>query len=76
MPHDINGSELNVGDIVTVRCKVTAVHQQENACNVDLTALDGPHGEYKPSFVANSRSVVLLEQANWKRAAMRQEPTT
>lgn len=37
MPHDVNGTKLEVGDEVIVRCKVTAISAGEEYCNVTLT---------------------------------------
>jgi hypothetical protein len=36
MPHDANGEVVNVSDIVYIPCKVKAVHQSEEFCNLDL----------------------------------------
>jgi hypothetical protein len=36
MPHDRDGQELKVGDLVNVPCRVKAIHLTEDYCNVDL----------------------------------------
>lgn len=36
MPHDANGVELKVGDIVNMPFKVKQVHLSEEYCNLDL----------------------------------------
>jgi hypothetical protein len=36
MPHDANGNVLRPGDLVNIPCTVIAVHQESDACNVDL----------------------------------------
>ena len=36
MPHDLNGTEVRVGDRVNVPCKVTAIQLSEEYCNVTL----------------------------------------
>jgi hypothetical protein len=41
MPHDANGKLLRPGDLVDIPCTVIAVHQDGDACNLDLE-LDYP----------------------------------
>ena len=59
MPHDINGTELHKGDIVSLRCEVRDIQPGATACNVTLQALDGAAGEYRPTVACNAGSVQL-----------------
>jgi hypothetical protein len=36
MPHDKNGRLLEVGNMVTVRCKIKAIQISEEYCNLNL----------------------------------------
>jgi hypothetical protein len=36
MPHDLNGDELHIGDLVTVRCRVRQIHPTVDFCNLTL----------------------------------------
>lgn len=64
MPHDKNGKPLAVGDEVTLRGKVTQVHQGETACNVTVEAAERPEGEgYIPTIAGNSRFYEKVEPA-------------
>ncbi len=60
MPHDKNGRELKVGDIVLVPCKIKAIHMTEQYCNTDLeTMLPGfPREMLAREFTLNSRQTI------------------
>ena len=61
MPHDKNGVKLEVGDEVMLRCRITQVHEGEEACNVTAEAAEKPEGEdYVPSIAGNSKFYVKL----------------
>lgn len=62
MPHDMNGQQLQEGDVVTMRMRVKAVYPTETACNVTLVAVDGPVVEYKPEVSCNTKLVALVEK--------------
>lgn len=64
MPHDFYGVQLQEGDIVTLRCQVMHLDANEEACNVSVQALDGPDGEYRPAFTANTRSFAKVADAD------------
>ncbi len=61
MPHDKNGKQIQQGDIVNLRCRVDQVQAGEDACNVNLIALDGNESDYKPSIACNARSLELVQ---------------
>lgn len=54
MPHDKNGNELQVGDLVTLTLEVRAVHMTEDACNIDALAVSPSRGIYAPLVSCNS----------------------
>lgn len=62
--HDRNGTPLKVGDIVTLKLKVSQVSPQEGYCNVTAYSVDGrkPDGG-KECFSGNSAVLVLQESA-------------
>jgi hypothetical protein len=41
MPHDVKNNLLSVGDEVLVRCKVTALCEGEDYCNVTMESVHG-----------------------------------
>lgn len=57
MPHDKNGTRLEVGDEVILRCRITEISEGvETACNVTAEAIERPDGEgYIPTIAGNSR---------------------
>lgn len=56
MPHDKNGTKIEEGDIITLRCRATNVQAStETACNVTAEPLDGPTDEYRPRITCNTR---------------------
>lgn len=59
MPHDIRGTELKVGDIVLVPCRVKAIHLTEDYCNLDLeTKHNMPPMQTPTALTLNSRQTV------------------
>jgi hypothetical protein len=59
MPHDKRGTELQVGDIVMVPCRIKAIHLTEDYCNVDLeTQLTMPPSHAKSQLSLNSRQTI------------------
>lgn len=70
MPHDKEGVQVNVGDLVYVPCRVKAVHLTEDYCNVDLTTVEIMPPSTQPStFTLNSKQVI-------KRAPYQKLPGT
>ena len=59
MPHDKNGTELHVGDLVSVTAKVTSVSPSEDQCNVSME-VQGPDEQYRPSMTCNSKLVAKV----------------
>jgi hypothetical protein len=61
MPHDAKGQILQPGDLVMVPCRVKAVHQMEDFCNLDLEtcATMPPEHKYKTSVSAMNTQMVL-----------------
>ena len=59
MPHDKRGTELQVGDVVMVPCRVKAIHLTEDYCNVDLeTKLTMPPFDKATALTLNSRQTI------------------
>lgn len=58
MPHDIRNTPLQVGDEVSIRCRVTHLSKTEDACNLTCTPVETPQGSvYSPSIVLNTHQV-------------------
>jgi len=58
MPHDCDGTLLNVNDIVLVEAKIKEIHQTEEYCNLSLeTSLGMYPSENKTPFSLNARQV-------------------
>lgn len=57
MPHDACGNELNPGDEVIVRCRVTQITSNgSDYCNVALETVEPMFpGEYKTSISLNAK---------------------
>ena len=64
MPHDNNRNQLAVGDMVTVLCKVKAIHNTEEYCNLDLeTSLKMYPSENRSFFTLNARQVDKVQRS-------------
>lgn len=62
MPHDVNGKRLSVGDLVMLPCRVTALSEQADGCNVTLEASQAaPDGEYRPTVTCNAKLTELAD---------------
>ena len=61
--HDRNGTELKVGDVVTVRYRITSVQAFSDYCNISAESVEGrkPDG-YKEQFSGNAAVCVLQER--------------
>jgi hypothetical protein len=58
VPHDKNGERVRVDDLVTVRCRVTAVSLGDDFCNVSLETVEPMHpGDHKTGISLNARQV-------------------
>jgi hypothetical protein len=58
MPYDLKGNLLQVGDIVSIPCKVKLVTIREEYCNVELETTQVMYpGENRSTFILNSRQV-------------------
>lgn len=67
MPHDKNGKVVEVGQVVKIDFKVTAVQRGEDYCNVTLETLDRMYpGDHKSSFTANAKQVEVVTGADWR----------
>lgn len=67
MPHDAKGRELKAGDTILVPFKVKAVHQTEDACNLDLEtcATMPPEHKWQPGLSAiNSRMTLRANRGD------------
>jgi len=59
MPHDLANNLLQVGDEVTIRCRVTQLSKTEEACNLTCTPVESPRGSsYSPSICLNTGQVL------------------
>lgn len=63
MPHDKHHRVLEVGDEVTLRCRITQISAGvETACNITVEAVERPEGEgYVPTISGNSRFYERVE---------------
>ena len=84
MPHDCNGNEVKVGQFVSMKFRVTGIHEAASAhdgCNVTMTALEQVYASsavppgYLPQVTCNTRLVKLEGPADWERG-MQDPPTT
>lgn len=58
MPHDCNGHNLVLGDIVTLKARVLDLYNTENgACNINLQVVGD--ASYKPLLTCNSSLVEI-----------------
>lgn len=58
MPHDCDGTKLNIGDIVLIEAVVKEIHQIEDYCNLNLeTSLAMPPGNHKTPLSLNALQV-------------------
>lgn len=58
MPHDRNGVEIKVEDVVFIPCVVQSVYTSETGCNVSLkTQIPMPGNEQHSFFSLNTKQV-------------------
>lgn len=69
MPHDKNGRELQVGDEVTVRARVTQIHAGEDYCNVNLETVE-------PMTPGDQKSAMTLNTKQCEKVGQDTEPDT
>jgi hypothetical protein len=59
MPHDMNGCNLVIGDVVTLQARVLGLYNSENdECNINLQILG--NSSYKPLLTCNSKLVTYF----------------
>ena len=59
MPHDIFGTELNVGDLIYIPAIIKVIQQSEDYCNITVeTRKRMPTGNTQTSLTLNSKQVV------------------
>ena len=58
MPHDADGVELKLNDVVTVLGRVTSLQAQEDYCNVTIQIIERPDN-MKNSITLNTKSTRL-----------------
>lgn len=59
MPHDKDGAELVVGNLVMVPCRIKAIHLTEDYCNVDLETKELMFPSDRPNTLTlNSRQTI------------------
>jgi len=66
MPHDVNGTELQVGDTVNIPCVVTEIFEGENYCNATLQTTIPMAGTTPPipgTFALNTAQTELVSRA-------------
>lgn len=62
MPHDRDGRLLSVGDLVNVPCRVKAIHDTEQFCNVDLETRQPMYPDtYLCMLTLNAKQVVKAD---------------
>jgi hypothetical protein len=58
MPHDRTGQLIEVGEEVTIRCRVAAIHAGTEYCNLTLASVEPMYpSKDKSTFSANGRQV-------------------
>lgn len=63
MPHDSDGRELKVGDVVHVPCIITAIQPTNEYCNVNMETIEPMFpGTYKSTFTLNAKQVLLFHR--------------
>lgn len=63
MPHDINGTELKIGDKVIIECIVTNVMTGLDFCNVQLDTVNSmPPNNTTSSITLNTKQVKRIEE--------------
>ncbi len=61
MPHDIAGTRLKEGDIVTVKCRVRSTSENPDYCNIILDTIEPMFpGKQSFSLTLNSRQVEIV----------------
>lgn len=63
--HDVNGTRLNVGDIVTIEARITELSGGDDFCNVSLDTVIGrrPDGNAERITAINTGVLVLRASA-------------
>ena len=66
MPHDVIGTEIKDGDIVSLKAKVSSVSTGETDCNCRFSVIipEGVNESYAPEFVGNTKLAELIERPN------------
>lgn len=74
--HDRNGTELKVGDIVNLPCRITSLAPTDAYCNVEITTLYPSRSDgAKTSFSAmNTAQIVLVDRPVQPDPAVNPEP--
>lgn len=65
MPHDFAGKELQVGDEVLLRAKVTAITATEDYCNVTIESLYGRKPDGAKETISAINAAVLKKGWDW-----------
>lgn len=62
MPHDVNGTVINKGDIVNVPMRVKEVYMTDLYCNITLETIHAmpPNGGHS-TLTLNTKQVVKIE---------------
>jgi hypothetical protein len=61
LPHDKHGNPVNVGDVVSIRCKVKSVYVTNDYCNLSLEAEElMPPDNTRSAITLNTRQVELV----------------
>jgi len=61
MPHDRDGKTVNVRDEVLVPCRVTAIHDTDDYCNLNLETLHPMYpGTWPSQLTLNVRQVIKV----------------
>ena len=63
MSHDKNGNLVQIGDLVTITCKVDSIQMQEDYCNVGLKTISPMPPYTEPSSITlNMKQVELVKK--------------
>lgn len=77
MPHDKNGTLLNVGDRVTVEFEVKEIHMADDYCNTTVV-IPGAHGPHNvvSTLVLNANQTTKVADGATSAVQKARESTT
>lgn len=75
MPHDKNGQALKVGDKVSIKAEVTAIHEGSEYCNLSLVTVEVMFpSQNKSALSLNAKQVERIGASEHKPVKPRTDP--